>query len=122
MTSVFSLKKFFEVPKLLSKPILCTRVNHNMYMVTDNAANIGESWLEGEVEQSRFSGIHVLLFCVHGWGKPHCQPNGSALFTFSQQQLAEVFLKDWTSSYSHSLVELLVLLHYLDLVRHHGLT
>lgn len=42
MSLFFLAKKLFKVPELTNKSIPYTRVNHNKYMVTDNAAYIGQ--------------------------------------------------------------------------------
>ena len=38
----FFSQKFFVVPPVINKTIPYTRVNHNKYMVTDNAAYVGK--------------------------------------------------------------------------------
>ena len=40
--TVHLTQRLFEVPPVKNKTIPFTRVNHNKYMVTDNAAYIGE--------------------------------------------------------------------------------
>nr|CAH0106034.1 unnamed protein product [Daphnia galeata] len=82
--------KIFVVPAFSpdQEKIPFARVNHNKYMVTDNAAYIGTSNWSGDY----FINTGGVGLIVNGTGQ-----------TTLQSQLKEVFDRDWNSAYSHPL-------------------
>ncbi|KAG8550820.1 hypothetical protein GDO81_019608 [Engystomops pustulosus] len=84
--------KIFVVPASEEqKHIPFARVNHNKYMVTDRVAYIGTSNWAGDYF-IRTAGSAIVV-----------NQTGTANATNSlQKQLEAVFLRDWTSDYSHS--------------------
>lgn len=84
--------RLFVVPQLTSKNVPFTRVNHNKYMVADNAAYIGTSNWSGDYFIST-GGISCIVQSV--------EPATTAL----QEQLKDVFERDWFSHYAHSYEE-----------------
>ncbi|KAL2098664.1 hypothetical protein ACEWY4_005144 [Coilia grayii] len=89
--------KAFIVPVGNHSYIPYARLNHNKYMVTDKAAYIGTSnWSEEYF--STTAGVGLVI--------SHEAKNQSSTEGSFQQQLREVFLRDWDSPFAVSLNEL----------------
>ncbi|CAI9557573.1 unnamed protein product [Staurois parvus] len=72
------------------KPIPYSRVNHNKYMVTDRVAYIGTSnWSRDYFFHTAGSALVVNQTCA------------TNTTNTMQKQLQDVFMRDWTSNYSH---------------------
>lgn len=82
--------RFFIVPELQNKNIPFTRVNHNKYMVTDNAAYIGTSNWSGDYFVST-GGVSCIIN----------QTNTSSDTIRTELEL--VFERDWNSQYSNEI-------------------
>ncbi|XP_067680068.1 5'-3' exonuclease PLD3-like isoform X2 [Haliotis asinina] len=85
--------RVFEFPTThKQEPVPYTRVNHNKYMVTDRHAYIGTS---------NWSGDYFLYTAGIGFIMEEPKSDNDTLSL--RQQLENVFLRDWTSNYSHPL-------------------
>ncbi|KAK2176723.1 hypothetical protein NP493_644g05000 [Ridgeia piscesae] len=84
--------KLFQVPSYTEaqKQIPFARVNHNKYMVTDNTAYIGTSNWSGDYFIST-GGIGLIIN----------QTASKNIDRTVQQQLADIFARDWNSSFAH---------------------
>lgn len=83
--------KIFVVPvSPEQKHIPFSRVNHNKYMVTDRVAYIGTSNWSGDYF-IRTAGSALVV-------NQTCATNTTNTM---QKQLHDVFMRDWTSNYSH---------------------
>ncbi|XP_068106908.1 5'-3' exonuclease PLD3 [Hyperolius riggenbachi] len=83
--------KIFVVPTSPEqKHIPYARVNHNKYMVTDRVAYIGTSNWSGDYF-IRTAGAAIVV-------NQTCSANATNTM---QQQLQDVFIRDWTSNYSY---------------------
>ncbi|KAL5463226.1 hypothetical protein EMCRGX_G032106 [Ephydatia muelleri] len=80
--------RFFVVPQLHDRSIPFARVNHNKYMVTDNAAYIGTSNWSGD------------YFVTTGGVSLSINQTLTSSNLTVQVQLQEVFERDWFSQYT----------------------
>ncbi|XP_070536002.1 5'-3' exonuclease PLD3-like [Ptychodera flava] len=86
---LFTVPAYTEAQKLLEY----ARVNHNKYMVTDNAAYVGTSNWSGDY----FVSTGGIGFVVNQTNPDDHSNDGSPTF---QQQLQSVFERDWNSEHS----------------------
>ncbi|KAI0210847.1 5'-3' exonuclease PLD3 [Lamellibrachia satsuma] len=84
--------KLFQVPSYTAaqSQIPFARVNHNKYMVTDNTAYIGTSNWSGDYFINT-GGIGLVI------NQPALENTDDTV----QQQLVDIFLRDWNSSFAH---------------------
>ncbi|XP_014670269.1 PREDICTED: phospholipase D3-like isoform X2 [Priapulus caudatus] len=88
--------KLFEVPSTdAQRKIPYARVNHNKYMVTDNAAYIGTSNWSGDYFVSTGGIGFIVNQTDSSWNTT--SPNGQPI----REQLQAIFERDWTSAYAH---------------------
>ncbi|XP_069687387.1 5'-3' exonuclease PLD3-like isoform X2 [Periplaneta americana] len=88
--------KWFKVPSTSEQAkIPFARVNHNKYMVTDNAAYIGTSNWSGDYF-TKTAGVGVVIRTANSKNDTSTNP--------LREQLQQVFERDWNSSYSSPLV------------------
>lgn len=93
--------KLFKVPSTAQQAeIPFARVNHDKYMVTDNTAYIGTSnWIGDYFISTGGVGLIVNQTTTSGDNKPY-KTQGKNGITL-QQQLLQVFERDWNSEYAH---------------------
>lgn len=88
--------KWFEVPSTPEQAkIPFARVNHNKYMVTDNAAYIGTSNWSGDYFINT-AGVGIVVRAAQSSNDTSTNP--------LRDQLQQVFDRDWNSSYASPLV------------------
>lgn len=88
--------KWFKVPSTSEQAkIPFARVNHNKYMVTDNAAYIGTSNWSGDYFTTT-AGVGIVIRAANSKNDTSTNP--------LREQLQQVFERDWNSNYSSPLV------------------